>query len=87
MQATVPTTPQNGAFAAAFHGNVFDRADALMANPGISMGRPVRGHLGFSSLSSISSMSSDDGIHSSVLGPQGPLGPTPMRLNGSRVAF
>ncbi|KAI8691381.1 hypothetical protein LRP88_08659 [Fusarium phalaenopsidis] len=93
MQATVPTTPQNGSFAAAFHGNVFDRADALMANPGISMGRNggmSKGHMGFSSLSSISSMSSDEGsMHSSpsVLGSHGPLGPMPLRLNGGRVAF
>ncbi|KAF7545740.1 hypothetical protein G7046_g9490 [Stylonectria norvegica] len=91
MQATVPTTPQNSSFASAFHGNVFDRADALMANPGISMARNgtmVRGHLGFSSLSSISSMSSDEGMQSSsVLGPHGHLGPAPLRLNGGRVAF
>ncbi|CAM1504769.1 Fc.00g023600.m01.CDS01 [Cosmosporella sp. VM-42] len=87
MQATVPTTPSTGSFASAFHGNVFERADALMANPGISMSRNgtmVKGHLGFSSLSSISSMSSDDGIH---MGPHGPLGPAPLRLNGGRVAF
>ncbi|KAF4984650.1 hypothetical protein FZEAL_226 [Fusarium zealandicum] len=92
MQATVPTTPQGGAFAAAFHGNVFDRADALMANPGISMARNGgygKGHIGFSSLSSISSMSSDEGMHPSplALGPHGPLGPVPLRLNGGKVAF
>ncbi|KAJ3520721.1 hypothetical protein NM208_g13596 [Fusarium decemcellulare] len=92
MQATVPTTPQSGSFAAAFHGNVFDRADALMANPGISMSRNGglgKGHMGFSSLSSLSSMSSDEGMHTggSVLGPHGPLGPVPLRLNGSKVAF
>ncbi|KAK7413059.1 RAM signaling network component [Neonectria punicea] len=94
MQATVPTTPQSSSFASAFHGNVFDRADALMANPGISMGRNgtmVKGHMGFSSLSSLSSMSSDEGmsIHpgTSVLGGHGPLGPTPLRLNGGKVAF
>ncbi|KAM0340718.1 hypothetical protein ACHAPU_010390 [Fusarium lateritium] len=86
MQATVPLTPQNSAFAAAFHGNVFDRADALMANPGISMGRNGafgKGHMGFSSLSSLSSMSSDEGI----LPTHGPLGPVPLRLNGGKVAF
>ncbi|KAM5525738.1 Leucine-rich repeat-containing protein sog2 [Fusarium oxysporum f. sp. phaseoli] len=86
MQATVPTTPQSGSFAAAFHGNVFDRADALMANPGISMGRNGgfgKGHMGFSSLSSLSSMSSDEGI----LPSHGPLGPVPLRLNGGKVAF
>ncbi|KAJ4016608.1 RAM signaling network component [Fusarium irregulare] len=86
MQATVPTTPQSSSFAAAFHGNVFDRADALMANPGISMGRSGgfgKGHMGFSSLSSLSSMSSDEGI----LPTHGPLGPVPLRLNGGKVAF
>ncbi|KAK6721862.1 hypothetical protein SNK04_000745 [Fusarium graminearum] len=86
MQATVPTTPSNSSFAAAFHGNVFDRADALMANPGISMGRNGafgKGHMGFSSLSSLSSMSSDEGI----LPTHGPLGPVPLRLNGGKVAF
>ncbi|KAH6990643.1 RAM signaling pathway protein-domain-containing protein [Ilyonectria sp. MPI-CAGE-AT-0026] len=90
MQATVPTTPQSSSFASAFHGNVFDRADALMANPGISMGRNgmIKGHMGFSSLSSLSSMSSDEGIHTpSIMGSHGPLGPTPLRLNGSKVAF
>ncbi|KAM5377378.1 hypothetical protein ACJZ2D_005059 [Fusarium nematophilum] len=93
LQATVPTTPQSGSFAAAFHGNVFDRADALMANPGISMGRNGgigKGHMGFSSLSSLSSLSSDEGMHSSsssVFGSHGPLGPVPLRLNGGKVAF
>jgi hypothetical protein len=82
MQATVPTTPQSGSFAAAFHGSVFDRADALIANPGISMSRTstmTRGHSGLNSLSSISSMSSD-GFTSNV-----PLGPAPLRLNGGRA--
>ncbi len=62
MQATVPVTPQSASFARAFHGNVFDRADALIANPGISISRsgPMnRGHSNLSSLSSISSLSSD----------------------------
>lgn len=88
MQATVPTTPQSSSFAAAFHGNVFDRADALMANPGVSMSRNgsmSKGHPGFSSLSSISSLSSDD--HPSAFGANGPLGPAPLRLNGGRVAY
>ncbi|KAH6900075.1 RAM signaling pathway protein-domain-containing protein [Thelonectria olida] len=91
MQATVPTTPQSSSFAAAFHGNVFDRADALMANPGISMGRNgvFKGHMGYSSLSSLSSMSSDEGMHpsSAVLGPNGPLGPAPLRINGLKGGF
>jgi hypothetical protein len=84
MQATVPTTPQSASFASAFHGSVFDRADALMANPGISMSHSrsstmSRGHSGLNSLSSISSMSSDG------FNPNGPLGPAPLRLNGGRV--
>jgi hypothetical protein len=82
MQATVPTTPQSASFASAFHGSVFDRADALIANPGISMSRSntmTRGHSGLNSLSSISSMSSD-GFNSN-----GPLGPAPLRLNGGRA--
>jgi hypothetical protein len=92
MQATVPITPQSASFAAAFHGNVFDRADALIANPGISMSRGgtlTRGHSGFNSLSSISSMSSDGNTGpSSIASPNGSFGPMPLRLNGgSKVAF
>ncbi|KAH6608034.1 hypothetical protein Trco_004347 [Trichoderma cornu-damae] len=90
MQATV-ATPQTGSFAAVFHGNVFDRADTLMANPGVSMSRTgtmSRGHSGFNSLSSISSMSSD-GVPtpSSAFSPSVQLGPAPFRLNGGKVAM
>ncbi|PHH71911.1 hypothetical protein CDD80_4902 [Ophiocordyceps camponoti-rufipedis] len=89
MQATVPTTPH---FAAAFHGNVFDRADNLIANPGISMGRNgtmTRGHSGFNSLSSISSMSSDGNTSasSSTFSPNNSLGLLPPRMNGGKVAI
>ncbi|KAK5997984.1 hypothetical protein PT974_00353 [Cladobotryum mycophilum] len=88
MQATV-ATPQTGSFAAVFQGNVFDRADTLMANPGISMprnGTMTRGHSGFGSLSSISSMSSD-GVPtpSSAFSPSVQLGPAPFRLNGGKT--
>lgn len=90
MQATV-ATPQSGSFAAAFHGNVFDRAETLMANPGISMsrnGNMSRGHSGFNSLSSISSMSSD-GVPtpSSSFSSNGQMGPVPFRLNGGKVVL
>ncbi|KOS21716.1 Leucine-rich repeat-containing protein sog2 [Escovopsis weberi] len=92
MQATV-ATPQNASFASAFQGNVFDRADTLIANPGISMSRTgtmTRGHSGFNSLSSISSVSSD-GVPtpSSAFSPSPAvqLGPTPFRLNGGKVAI
>lgn len=65
MQATMSSTPQSASFASAFHGNVFDRADALLANPGISMSRSgsaaaMRGHMPTLSGSSMSSMWSDD---------------------------
>ncbi|KAL6833454.1 RAM signaling pathway domain-containing protein [Trichoderma sp. SZMC 28015] len=91
MQATV-ATPQTGSFAAVFQGNVFDRADTLMANPGISMssrtGTMSRGHSGFNSLSSISSMSSD-GVPtpSSAFSPSVQLGSAPFRMNGGKVAL
>lgn len=78
MQATVPRTPRNDSFAAAFHGNVFDRADALMANPGISMSRPTmprKGHSNLSSLSSVSSLTSEIG--------NGPAAMSPGRINGT----
>ncbi|KJZ80449.1 hypothetical protein HIM_00299 [Hirsutella minnesotensis 3608] len=92
MQATVPTTHHSTAFATAFQGNVFDRADALMANPGISMSRNgsmTRGHSGFSSLSSISSMSSDGNTtaSSAPFSPNSGLGLLPPRMNGGKVAI
>lgn len=91
MQATVPKTPQNTSFAAAFQGNVFDRADALMANPGISMSRPGmprKGHSNLSSFSSISSLSSEGGNGpSSNTSPNAGMGPGKPRNNGGRSAF
>ncbi|PHH66423.1 hypothetical protein CDD81_7478 [Ophiocordyceps australis] len=92
LQATVSTTPHSASFAAAFHGNVFDRADALIANPGISMSRGgavARGHSGFNSMSSISSMSSDGNTVSSAttLSPGNGLGLVPSRINGGKVAI
>lgn len=92
MQATVSSTPHSSAFAAAFHGNVFDRADALIANPGISMSRTgimTRGHSGFNSLSSISSMSSDGNTSASSapFSPNSGLGLLPPRINGGKVAI
>lgn len=83
--------PQVGSslFAAAFHGNVFDRADALMANPGISMGRPGmprKGHSNLSSLSSVSSLSSDGtGVPSSATTPAPPMSPTGMMRGNGRM--
>lgn len=89
MQATLPKTPQsNSSFAAAFHGNVFDRADALMANPGVSMSRagmPRKGHSNLSSLSSVSSLSSEGGGSVSSGSVMSPMGPA--RTHGGRPAF
>lgn len=89
VQATVPKTPQMTSFAAAFQGNVFDRADALMANPGISMSRPGmrrNGHSGLNSLSSVSSHSSNgDNVPSFPMSPG--FGNGPLRVNGGRAAF
>ena len=91
MQATVPKTPRNDSFAAAFHGNVFDRADTLMANPGKSMSRPGmprKGHSNLSSLSSVSSFSSEGGNGTpSAMSPNPNVGNGPGRLNGGRAAF
>ncbi|KAH7321009.1 putative cell morphogenesis protein Sog2 [Stachybotrys elegans] len=92
LQATVPLTPQSGSFAAAFHGNVFDRADALMANGGMSMSRHApmsRGHSGLNSLSSLSSMSSSDGVMtpSSAFSPSNPMATAPLRLNGGKLVI
>ncbi|TQN71398.1 Leucine-rich repeat-containing protein sog2 [Colletotrichum shisoi] len=93
VQATVPSTPQSASFAAAFNGNVFERADALINMGGLSMSR--NGTMTNSSaasftMSSMSSFSSDGGAMtpSSVLSPNGfGPGPVPLRLNGSKVAF
>lgn len=81
LQATVPKTPQsasyaNTSFASAFQGNVFDRADALLANPGMALSRSgtmSRGHSNLSSMSSISSVSSNDGAAtpSTTISPNG----------------
>lgn len=91
MQATMPKTPPNNSFAAAFHGNVFDRADALMANPGISMSRPSmprKGHSNLSSLSSVSSLSSEGGNGlPSAMSPNAGMGSGKPRNNGWRPAF
>ncbi|KAK0706955.1 RAM signaling pathway protein [Lasiosphaeria miniovina] len=91
VQATVPSTPQSASFAAAFTGNVFERADALISMGGISMSRT--GTMNSTSTASLNSMSStissQDGIltPSSALSPgPGPLGSLPLRVNyGGKV--
>ncbi|PSR97296.1 RAM signaling pathway protein [Coniella lustricola] len=93
VQATVPSTPQSASFAGAFNGNVFERADALMAYGGRSMGSRAGTFSSHnsSSLSSInSSFSSADELvtPTSTIGSVYNGGPLPLRLNnGSKVAF
>ncbi|KAK3387494.1 RAM signaling pathway protein-domain-containing protein [Podospora didyma] len=99
VQATVPSTPQSASFAAAFNGNVFERADHLISMGGLSMSSNhsmsrsgTMNSTSTASLNSISStLSSQDGIMtpSSALSPgPGPLGPLPFRLNsGGKVGF
>nr|XP_036576402.1 cell morphogenesis protein [Colletotrichum truncatum]KAF6783140.1 cell morphogenesis protein [Colletotrichum truncatum] len=93
VQATVPSTPQSASFAAAFNGNVFERADALISMGGLSMSRTgtmTNSSAASFTMSSMSSLSSDGGAMtpSSVISPNGfGPGPVPLRLNGSKVAF
>lgn len=96
VQATVPSTPQSASFSKAFSGGVFERADALMAYGGRSMGSRTGTFSSHnsSSLSSINStFSSADELvtPSSTISPNMPYGgggPLPLRLNnGSKVAF
>ncbi|KAK3314629.1 RAM signaling pathway protein-domain-containing protein [Apodospora peruviana] len=91
VQATVPSTPQSASFNAAFTGNVFERADALISMGGLYVGRSGTMNSNSTvSLNSINStLSSVDGVMTpaSALSP-GPLGPLPFRLNnGSKVGF
>ncbi|KAK1761212.1 RAM signaling pathway protein-domain-containing protein [Echria macrotheca] len=92
VQATVPSTPQSGSFAAAFTGNVFERADTLISMGGLASSRTgtMNSTSTAASLNSMNStLSSHDGIltPSSALSP-GPMGPLSFRLNnGSKVGF
>ncbi|KAM0330721.1 hypothetical protein ACHAQA_003673 [Verticillium albo-atrum] len=92
VQATVPSTPQSASFAAAFNGNVFERADALISMGGISMSRNntllSNGGQSFSSMTSLTSdgyMTPSSAISPGAFG-QGPYH-SHSRLNGSKVAF
>lgn len=95
VQATVPSTPQSASFANAFNGNVFERAGALINNGGLSMhsrGGTFSSISGSSmgSISSTVSSSYGDMTPSTVLSPNGGMGPFPLRLSsnqGGKVAF
>ncbi|KAL2755474.1 hypothetical protein ACRALDRAFT_2058911 [Sodiomyces alcalophilus JCM 7366] len=98
VQATVPSTPQSASFAAAFSGNVFERADALISMGGISMSRSNTmatngggGGSGAPSFTSTSSFSSDGLMTpTSVVSPSGGLGVGSShhsRSHGSKVVF
>ncbi|KAK4455772.1 leucine-rich repeat-containing protein sog2 [Podospora aff. communis PSN243] len=87
VQATV-ATPQSASFSAAFTGNVFERADALIAMGGLSMSRT--GTMNSTSTASLNSISSTLSSHDGILTPSSALSPVPLpfRLNnGSKVAF
>ncbi|KAI0181292.1 RAM signaling pathway protein-domain-containing protein [Hypoxylon sp. FL1284] len=88
VQATVPSTPQSASFAGAFNGNVFERADALMSMGGIgSFSRTgtmssVSTSLNSSFSSTMSSQDDRQGL-STMLSPNGNIGPgTSYRHNG-----
>jgi len=92
VQATVPSTPQSASFAAAFTGNVFERADALISMGGLSMASRT-GTMNSTSTASLNSMNSTLSSHDGILTPSsalspGPMGPLAFRLNnGSKVGF
>ncbi|KAF3765481.1 hypothetical protein M406DRAFT_257424 [Cryphonectria parasitica EP155] len=94
VQATVPSTPQSASFAGAFNGNVFERADALMAYGGRSMG-PRTGTFSSHNSSSLSSINSTFSSADEFVTPNSTMssnmyngGPLPLRLNnGSKVGF
>jgi hypothetical protein len=99
VQATVPSTPQSANFSAAFNGNVFERADALMASLGGGGGRHTQGAL---SNGSSYGMRERDEPRSMMVSPDPGMGGgggmngtgtmVPFKINGdgrerSRVAF
>lgn len=97
VQATVPSTPQSASFSKAFSGNVFERADALMAYGGRSMGSRT-GTFSSHNSSSLSSINSTFSAADELITPSSTIspsmgynsgtGPLPLRLNnGSKVAF
>lgn len=94
VQATVPSTPQSASFAGAFNGGVFDRAGALMAYGGRSMGSRA-GTFSSNNSSSLSSINSSFSSADELVTPSSSISPgmyngapLPLRLNnGSKVAY
>ncbi|RYP40786.1 hypothetical protein DL767_001432 [Monosporascus sp. MG133] len=84
VQATVPSTPQSASFANAFAGNVFERADALMAMGGLSFSRSgtMNSSISTTSLNSMSSGHDERPSLSNMFSPNGSTGHIPFRLNG-----
>lgn len=87
VQATVPSTPQSASFDNVFNGNVFERADTLINMGGLSLSRTgtmtsTSTSLN-SSFSSTTSSQDDRQGPSTMLSPNGSVGPTnSYRLNG-----
>ncbi len=82
VQATVPSTPQSASFANAFAGNVFERADALMAMGGLPFARTGTMNSISISANSISSSHDDRPGPPNMFSPNGSTGHIPLRLNG-----
>lgn len=82
-QATVPSTPQSASFANAFAGNVFERADALMAlGGGYPFSRTGTMNSTSTSLSSVTSAHDERSGPGNMFSPPGSTGHIPLRLNG-----
>ncbi|KAI0385395.1 RAM signaling pathway protein-domain-containing protein [Hypomontagnella monticulosa] len=87
VQATVPSTPQSASFDNVFNGNVFERADTLINMGGLSLSRTgtmtsTSTSLN-SSFSSTTSSQDDRQGPSTMLSPNGSVGPAnSYRLNG-----
>ncbi|CAJ2511727.1 Uu.00g073520.m01.CDS01 [Anthostomella pinea] len=86
VQATVPSTPQSASFSSAFHGNVFERADALINMGGPSMSRTntmtSSSSMSLSSVSSMMTPMDERQGSSTMLSPNGNAGPANYRYNG-----
>ena len=82
VQATVPSTPQSASFASAFSGNVFERADALMALGGYPFSRTGTMNSTSTSMSSVTSNHDDRSGPANMFSPNGSTGHIPLRLNG-----
>lgn len=94
VQATVPSTPKNGSFSAAFNGGLFERAETLiqMGGPGMGSRSGTMQSTSTASLNSIGTTLSGESAmtpNSALRGSPGPgsLTPLPFRMNSGKVGF